>query len=81
MLFLLLHMFAGLLTGMLFRVQILVTFALLVVIETVWGAVANASASFLLWGLGAEAMLQFGYLAGACGRDILEQRISPFALR
>jgi hypothetical protein len=71
--FLALHLIAGALTGALFRVQTLAMLAMLVLLEAAWASAVHESASTALWALGAEAMLQFGYIAGVCGRDMFER--------
>jgi hypothetical protein len=69
---LLLHLCAGILAGALFRVQIAILLALLVVLEAAaWSAKGGAAAA--LWFFLAEAVLQVGYLVGIYTRSVLER--------
>lgn len=69
--FLLLHFFAGTLAGGFFRVQTLIALASLVLIEAIWGSVANGVTAAALWAFAAETMLQLGYLAGIYARNVV----------
>jgi hypothetical protein len=71
--FLLLHLVAGLLAGAFFRIQTLITLALLVLIEVVSGLGTSGVAFLALWCFAAETMLQLGYLAGVFARSIYER--------
>jgi hypothetical protein len=69
--FLLLHLVAGMLAGAFFRVQTVLVLALLVLVEVFCGFVPGGVGAAVLWAFGAEAMLQFGYLAGVCARSVV----------
>jgi hypothetical protein len=73
MLFLLLHLAAGMLAGAFFRVQTVLVLALLVLVEVFCGFVSGSVPAAVLWAFGAVAMLQFGYLAGVYARSVLER--------
>ena len=78
MLFLLLHLVAGLLAGAFFRVQTLIALALLVLVEAVWGVGTSGVAFLALWSFAAETMLQLGYLAGLFTRSMVERKDLAF---
>ena len=73
MLFLLLHLVAGLLAGAFFRVQVLIALALLVLVEVILGLGTSGLALLALWCFAAETMLQLGYLVGVFARSIFER--------
>jgi hypothetical protein len=64
--FLLLHLLAGFLAGVFFRVQTLALVASLVLIEAGCASLDVGITMGVLWVLGAEVALQVGYVAGAC---------------
>lgn len=69
--FLLFHLFAGMLAGVFFRVQTLFVLALLVLVEAFCGLKAQGLLATILWAFAAQAMLQFGYVAGVFARSVL----------
>jgi hypothetical protein len=70
---LLFHLFAGLLAGTLFRIQTLLMFALLVLVEAVcWTTISGVTVNALWW-VAAEVALQVGYLGGIYLRSLLER--------
>jgi hypothetical protein len=73
MLLLLFHLFAGLLTGAIFGVQTLLVLALLVLIEMACGILVSGVSSGVIWGVGTEIVLQFGYLGGVYLRSAFER--------
>lgn len=77
--FLLLHLVAGVLAGAFFRVQTVLVLALLVLVEVFCGFVSGGVVAAVLWAFSAEAMLQFGYLAGVYARSVLAR--SGLAIR
>jgi hypothetical protein len=74
MLFVIFHLFAGLLTGALFGVQTLFLVVLFLPIAATCGLIAGASIGFSQW-VGAGIALQLGYLGGAFLRSMLERFI------
>ena len=68
-----LHVVAGVLAGALFRIQTLLIFAVLVLVEAAsWTAIGNANVNAFLW-VGAEVALQVGYLGGIYLRSLFER--------
>ena len=70
---LILHLFAGLLSGALFRIQTLLMLALLVLLEAVCRTAIGGGAITVLWWVAAELVLQVGYLGGVYLRSVLER--------
>ncbi len=68
--FLFLQLFTGVLAGAFFRVQTLCVVALLVLIESFCGLGAQGLLATILWAVVAQAMLQFGYVAGVFARSV-----------
>ena len=69
--FLFFHLVAGMLAGTFFRVQTLFVVALLVLGESFCGLGTRGLFATILWALAAQAMLQFGYVAGVLVRSVL----------
>jgi hypothetical protein len=70
--FLLLHMLAGIFTGVRFRIHTLVLVATMAVLEAGWAAEAEGFALALAWVFAAEISLQIGYIAGIGIRCAIE---------
>ena len=67
------HLLVGLLAGMVFRVQILLVLAILVLVEAVAMMVKYGLSVDIFWWVGAEVALQLGYLVGIYLRSMIER--------
>lgn len=70
---LILHFFAGIVVGSLFRVRTLFVLALAVFVEAGAAVVLLGISAGLIWFVVSEVALQFGYLGGMYLRSVLEK--------
>jgi hypothetical protein len=70
---LILHFFAGIVVGSLFRVRTLLVLALAVLVEAGVVVVLLGISTGLIWLVVGEVALQFGYLGGVYLRSVLER--------
>jgi hypothetical protein len=68
-----LHFFAGIVVGSLFRVRTLLILALAVLVETGAVIILLGISTGLIWLVVSEVALQFGYLGGIYLRSVLER--------